>query len=251
MIADRNRSLQLHTVVLSCKGGVGKTTTAVGLGSALALLRGERVVAVDANHFGTLAGRVHDASGASLSELAADADAGRIPDFSSLRGYLGHNGGGLHTVGHGRSPSTGASEYEAVAGLIEHHADAVLTDCGTDLDRDPVIAAAVARAGRAVVVADPTEDALSAAEKTLAWLGEAHAALARTALIALCQRASRTQRTRAAAQRLGAHGGTVVIVPFDRHLQKNGVVDQRRLRRATRSAYTRLAELISPGTAAS
>ena len=45
--------------VLSIKGGVGKTTTTLGLGSALAMVRTDRVIAVDANpDRGTLAERV-------------------------------------------------------------------------------------------------------------------------------------------------------------------------------------------------
>src|SRR5262249_37320691 len=38
-----------RVAVLSLKGGVGKTTTAVGLGATLATLRGDRVIAVDAH----------------------------------------------------------------------------------------------------------------------------------------------------------------------------------------------------------
>ena len=45
--------------VLSLKGGVGKTTTTVGLGSTFATFRGDRVIAIDANpDLGTLAHRV-------------------------------------------------------------------------------------------------------------------------------------------------------------------------------------------------
>src|SRR2546430_13425279 len=44
--------------VLSMKGGVGKTTVTVGLGATFASLRGDRVIALDANpDFGTLAQR--------------------------------------------------------------------------------------------------------------------------------------------------------------------------------------------------
>ena len=38
-----------RVAVMSLKGGVGKTTTTVGLGAMLASLRGDRVIAVDAN----------------------------------------------------------------------------------------------------------------------------------------------------------------------------------------------------------
>ena len=48
-----------RVAVLSLKGGVGKTTTAVGLGATLATLRGDRVIAVDANpDRGTLSDKV-------------------------------------------------------------------------------------------------------------------------------------------------------------------------------------------------
>ena len=50
-------------VITSGKGGVGKTTTTLGLGSALAMVRADRVIAVDANpDRGTLAERVADTS---------------------------------------------------------------------------------------------------------------------------------------------------------------------------------------------
>ncbi|MDF2823455.1 MAG: secretion protein EspI, partial [Mycobacterium sp.] len=56
--ADREQQALLHTIrqplagdvriaVLSIKGGVGKTTTTIGLGSAFAMVRADRVIAVD------------------------------------------------------------------------------------------------------------------------------------------------------------------------------------------------------------
>ena len=48
-----------RVAVMSLKGGVGKTTAAVGLGSTLASLRGDRVIAVDGNpDRGTLSDKV-------------------------------------------------------------------------------------------------------------------------------------------------------------------------------------------------
>ena len=48
-----------RVAVLSLKGGVGKTTVTVGLGATLASLRGDRVIAVDANpDRGTLSDKV-------------------------------------------------------------------------------------------------------------------------------------------------------------------------------------------------
>ena len=62
-----------RVAVLSLKGGVGKTTTAVGLGATFATLRGDRVIAVDANpDRGTLSDKV-------CLETAATPTYGRSP----------------------------------------------------------------------------------------------------------------------------------------------------------------------------
>ena len=66
--------------VMSLKGGVGKTTTTVALGSVLAEERGDRVIAIDANpDFGTLAQRVAaDAAGAAtIRDLLSAPDTNR------------------------------------------------------------------------------------------------------------------------------------------------------------------------------
>src|SRR5262249_44701865 len=68
--------------VLSIKGGVGKTTTTLGLGSALAMVRADRVIAVDANpDRGTLAERVADTSTSStVRDLLRDPNIRRYAD---------------------------------------------------------------------------------------------------------------------------------------------------------------------------
>ena len=68
--------------VLSIKGGVGKTTTTIGLGSAFAMVRSDRVVAVDANpDRGTLAERISDSSTSStVRDLLLDDDVSRYAD---------------------------------------------------------------------------------------------------------------------------------------------------------------------------
>src|SRR5206468_10872349 len=59
-----------RVAVLSLKGGVGKTTTAVGLGATLATLRGDRVIAVDANpDRGTLSDKVRLETAATIRDL--------------------------------------------------------------------------------------------------------------------------------------------------------------------------------------
>ena len=64
-----------RVAVLSLKGGVGKTTTAVGLGATLATLRGDRVIAVDANpDRGTLSDKVRLETAATIRDLLNERD---------------------------------------------------------------------------------------------------------------------------------------------------------------------------------
>ena len=77
MLVQRARNIHgdFRLAVMSVKGGVGKTTTTVGLGSAFASLRGDRVIAVDANPTsGTLARRIPEQSTATVRTLLADGE---------------------------------------------------------------------------------------------------------------------------------------------------------------------------------
>lgn len=60
--------------VMSLKGGVGKTTTTVALGNTLASLRGDRVIAIDANpDRGTLGIKVKSETAATIRTMLAEA----------------------------------------------------------------------------------------------------------------------------------------------------------------------------------
>mgnify|MGYP002138561309 CR=1 FL=1 len=78
----------MNIVVWADKGGVGKTTTTFGLGSALATVRHDRVIAVDANpDRGTLAERIGRPSGKTVRDLVrARADVQGFNDISEIVG---------------------------------------------------------------------------------------------------------------------------------------------------------------------
>jgi len=79
-------SCDYKIAVLSLKGGVGKTTTTVGLGSTFAALRGDHVVAVDANpDRGTLAGRIPSQTAATVRDLLNDAE--NVHWYSDVRAF--------------------------------------------------------------------------------------------------------------------------------------------------------------------
>ncbi|GAB3205315.1 MinD-like ATPase involved in chromosome partitioning or flagellar assembly [Marinactinospora thermotolerans DSM 45154] len=236
-IAEHNLMLARRIAVISLKGGVGKTTTTVGLGTALAQQHSERVIAVDANHYGTLADRFPTRVRHSMRDLARDR---AIESFVALRGYLNSNRQRLHALAGGG----GVEDYETAAHHVERFADTVVTDCRTDLD-DPVVKAVLDRSTHCVIVLDPSADAVAAGQATLRWLSRGYPTLAASCVIAICRRTSQAPRRSDAERRFVEQGLPVVTIPFDRHLHKGGVIEPNRLRRATRAAYSRLAALIT------
>ena len=75
-----------RVAVVSLKGGVGKTTTTVGLGATLASLRGDRVIAVDANpDRGTLSDKLRLETAATVRDLLNEQY--QIQRYTDVRAY--------------------------------------------------------------------------------------------------------------------------------------------------------------------
>ena len=88
LVAQVNRPLRgsYRIALLSLKGGVGKTTIAATLGATFASIRGDRVVAVDANpDRGTLSQKIPLETSATVRQLLHDA--GTIERYSDVRRY--------------------------------------------------------------------------------------------------------------------------------------------------------------------
>ncbi|MBV8966061.1 MAG: AAA family ATPase, partial [Mycobacteriaceae bacterium] len=88
LLAQVNRPLQgcYRIALMSLKGGVGKTTMTAALGGTFASIRGDRVVAVDANpDRGTLSGKVPLETPATVRHLLRDAEG--IDRYSDIRAY--------------------------------------------------------------------------------------------------------------------------------------------------------------------
>ena len=88
LIAQVNRPLQgcYRIALLSLKGGVGKTTITATLGATFASIRGDRVIAVDANpDRGTLSQKVPLETPATVRHLLRDAEG--IERYSDVRSY--------------------------------------------------------------------------------------------------------------------------------------------------------------------
>ncbi|MFL1433004.1 MULTISPECIES: AAA family ATPase [unclassified Nocardiopsis] len=113
-----------RVAVLSLKGGVGKTTTSVLLGSLMAAHRESRVVAVDVNRdMGTLRDRIPLQTGLTVRDLYRNAES--IRGFTDLRGYVSSNEERMHAlVGDhvfGFRELEGEDGYGVVAGVLERY----------------------------------------------------------------------------------------------------------------------------------
>ncbi|MGH3624911.1 MAG: AAA family ATPase, partial [Sciscionella sp.] len=138
LIARVNQPLRgcYKIAMLSLKGGVGKTTTTTTLGSTFASLRGDRVIAVDANpDRGTLSQKIPLETTATVRHLLRDAN--RITRYSDVRSYTSQGPSRLEVLASEQDPAVSEafseSDYRRTIDLLEHFYNIVLTDCGTGL----------------------------------------------------------------------------------------------------------------------
>ncbi|TDQ50281.1 MinD-like ATPase involved in chromosome partitioning or flagellar assembly [Actinorugispora endophytica] len=237
--------------VLSLKGGVGKTTTTAALGATLASLRGDRVIAVDANpDRGTLADKVRSETATSIRDLLNDR--ARIYRYADIRAFTSQAPSRLEILASDLDPAVSEAfsdaDYREVCRLIERFYSIALTDCGTGLLHS-AMRAVLALADQIVLVSPPSLDGARSASATLDWLrAHGHAALVRDAVVVLSM-VRRDNRSGVDLDRLQQHFAercrAVVRVPFDPHLEQGGEVDLRALRPATRDAYTELAAVLA------
>ena len=164
-----------RVAVMSLKGGVGKTTTAVGLGATLASLRGDRVIAMDANpDRGTLSDKVRLETAATVRDLL-NYRAG-IRRYADVRQFTSQGSSRLEILASDRDPGVSlafdADDYREVSWVLEHYYSIAITDCGTGLLHS-AMSGILELADHIVLVSSPSVDGARSASATLDWL-EAH-----------------------------------------------------------------------------
>ncbi|WP_248959639.1 MinD/ParA family ATP-binding protein [Sphaerisporangium perillae] len=242
-----------RVAVLSLKGGVGKTTTTVGLGATLASVRGDRVIAVDANpDRGTLSDKLELETSATVRDLLNERQ--QIKRYVDIRAFTSQAPSRLEILASDRDPSVSeafsAADYQAVAQVLENFYSICLTDCGTGLLHS-AMSGVLGLADQLVLVSSPSVDGARAASATLDWL-EAHhyADLVKDATVVLCSVRPRSKST-VDLDRLEAHFAArcraVIRVPYDPHLEEGAEIDLDRLQPATRESYLLLAASVGDG----
>ena len=241
-----------YVPVLTRKGGVGKTTVTTLLGMAMALVRDDRVIAIDANpDRGTLAERVPKSTGATVRDVVKLA-AG-IAGFTDFVELVTKDKTRLHVLASDTDPLLSEAfdedDYNVVADQAARFYSIVLTDCGTGVVHS-VMKPTLERADGFVIVSGGSIDEARLASETLTWLeANGHGALMKNCIVALN---TATQGTNVIKlDEIEAHFLSrvrdVVRIPYDPYLAAGSVVDWTRLSPYTREAARELAALVVEG----
>ncbi|ORA08687.1 hypothetical protein BST12_28225 [Mycobacterium angelicum] len=233
---DEKYELDLHTRVarkprgsyqigvLGLKGGAGKTTTTVTLGTTLAQVRGDRILVLDADPgAGNLGERAGRTSPSSIADLLADRD---LSHYNDIRAHTSVNAANLEILP--------AAEYTAAKrGLsgqdlrlavdtVSKFYNLVLADCGAGLF-DPVTLGVLETASAIVIVTSVSVDSAKQAEIALDWLrNNGYQDLLSRACVVINHVA--LGETNVAEKQLvrqfeeQVQPGRVVLLPFDKHI---------------------------------
>ena len=232
--------------LLSLKGGVGKTTMTATLGSTFASLRGDRVVAVDANpDRGTLSQKIPLETSATVRHLLRDAQ--RVRRYTDVRAYTSQGSSRLEVLASEQDPAVSVAfsedDYRRTVTLLEHFYNMVLTDCGTGLMHSAMYGV-LGVADQLVVVSSGSIDGARSASATMDWLdahGHGDLVSGAVAVINCVSRSAGGVDLDRVAEHFAGRCRAVVRIPFDAHLQEGAEVDLDRLEPRTRMALLELA----------
>jgi MinD-like ATPase involved in chromosome partitioning or flagellar assembly len=251
-IGKRLEGTTRFVAVLSRKGGVGKTTISTLLGMALADVRDDRVIAIDANpDRGTLAERVNKQTLSTVRDVVGLGSS--IRDFSELSTHVSRDATRLDVLASGTDPNEtdefDEHDYNTVADVAARYYSIVLTDCGTGVVHS-VMRATLRRADSIVVVSGGSVDEAQLASETLTWLeANDYGDLAKNAIIALNTSTQGTNLVK--LDEIEAHFRSrvrdVVRIPYDPELAAGTVIRYDALHPFTRASARRLASLVMDG----
>ena len=238
--------------VMTRKGGVGKTTITTLLGMALADVRDDRVIAIDANpDRGTLAERVHKQTRSTVRDVVTRANS--INGFTDFQTLISRDETRLDILASDTDPllaqAFDENDYNVVADQTAKYYSIVLTDCGTGIVHS-VMHATLQRADEIVIVSGGSVDEARLASETLTWLeSNGYTELARNAVVALNTATHATNLVK--LDEIEAHFNSrvraVVRMPYDPHLAEGSIVSYRDLRPLTVESSRDLAALVMDG----
>ncbi|MEY4417667.1 MAG: hypothetical protein RIQ88_105 [Actinomycetota bacterium] len=242
--------------VLTRKGGVGKTTVTTLLGMAMALVREDRVIAIDANpDRGTLAERVSKSTRFTVRDVVNRAAA--IDGFTDFATMVSRDATRLHVLASDSDPMLSEAfdegDYNVVADMAARYYSVILTDCGTGIVHS-VMRPTLQRANGLVIVSGGSVDEARLASETLTWLeANGYGDLVRKSVVALNTATQGTNLVK--LDEIEAHFKSrvraVVKIPYDPALAAGSVIKFDQLHKNTIAAARELAALVVEGIAKS
>jgi MinD-like ATPase involved in chromosome partitioning or flagellar assembly len=246
-----------NTAVLSLKGGIGKTSTTVGVGLTLAEFRGDAPCAIDANpDSGDLVERAlgegiyQQASPRTITDLLKNIES--VDSLTALARYM-HHAGRLHLIAGEQDPevsdSLTAAEYLRIRKLISNYYSVALTDCGTGVTHN-AMSGILQSADNLVIAAGYAVSGAKRARSTLHWLAShGYEDLARNAVVVITDKdevSSRVDKD-AIEEHLAGICRQLIAVPHDRGVADGDLVTLDVLKPETRRAYKEIAAAIVDG----
>jgi len=241
--------------ILTRKGGVGKTTVTTLIGMAMALVREDRVLAIDANpDRGTLAERVEQKSDRTVRDVVRRA--GGINSFTVFSEFVSRDRTRLDVLASDTDPMLSEAfnegDYNVVADIATRYYSICLTDCGTGIVHS-VMRAILMRANGLVIVSGGSIDEAKLASETLTWLeSNGFGELVKNSVVALNTATYGTQLVK--LDEIENHFKTrvraVVRIPYDPMLAAGAAVQFDKLHPATKQAARDLAALVVDGLVA-
>lgn len=238
--------------VLTRKGGVGKTTTTTLLGMAMARVRDDRVIAIDANpDRGTLAERIQRTTRHTIRSVVNKAPA--INSFTTFADYVSRDATRLDVLASDADPLLSEAfdefDYNIVADITSRYYSIVLTDCGTGIVHS-VMKPILQRADGLVIVSGGSIDEARLASETLTWLeSNGYADIVAKSIVALNTATQGTVLVKLdeIENHFKSRVRDVVRIPYDSHIAAGSVITWEKLSKLTREAANLLAALVVEG----
>jgi MinD-like ATPase involved in chromosome partitioning or flagellar assembly len=247
----RNARDSYQIGVFGLKGGVGKTAVTVALGSALAKVRGDRILAVDADpDGGNLADRAGRQSAATVADLLADKELAR---YNDIRAYTSMNGSNLEILSSeeysGARREFNDDDWKGATNIVSRYYNLVLADCGAGLFQ-PAARGVLSTVSGLVIVASASIDGARQAAVTMDWLRQNgyQDLLGRSCVVINHVTPGKPNIDVAdLVQQFERHvaPGRVVVLPWDKHIAAGTEIQLELLSRVFRRRITELAAALS------
>lgn len=247
-----------HRITVSThKGGAGKTTTSLAIGTVLSLYRPDQTVVIDSNpDRGTLSNQLVGSKehARTIRDLLANID--RITCSQDIRQFTHLSPSRLEVLASDKDPykarGVSTADYDLVQRALGTYRDILITDTGTDMTL-PLYDEIINYTDTLVVAANTAvEDAKLALDTLRTWYvrgedsrGEA---LVPNAVVAVFERRSEDGDTVELDWLVGEYAALarrVVVIPHDPYLARGTVFDWEKLQPATQRAYIELTAAIA------